>query len=171
MTEMSLKYTLSTQDFLDYNKNAMKPNRLKTLMKFILMISVVGLLAIAVDGYIVGIITGAILICIMLLTPFAVRQNAKRIFLNSYQSKTGVTVDFYDDHIVEKIEGYDTVGIDSEIHFPLEIFVRAEETQTLFILYISPLEALVIPKRVMSAEETEKMNNLLCNIFHSSGNI
>ena len=165
MKEMSLQFTLMPEEYEEYNRHALKPNIRNTVIRLFLMLIAVVAIAVIAGDYGTGIIMGALLSVIIILTPFISKSNIKKAFFKSYQSKANITVDFYDDHIVEKIDDFDTLGIETETHFPFEIFIKGEETELLYVLFISPMEALIVPKRVMTPEDKEKMNNFMSNIF------
>lgn len=165
MSEISIKYRLTIDDFL-------KNSNFSSIRSF-------SFISIIFCGYAVYSIVRSIsqgqsplLMVILLmfflgsmfLRPLILKNNAKKVFSKNYAFKTDIVVDFFNDHIVEKNEGGET-NIRFENHFPLEAIKRVEETQEHYIFFVTRSEILVVPKRALNEEQTEKISNLIQNVF------
>lgn len=165
MSEITIKYRLTIDDFL-------KNSNISSIRSF-------SFISIIFCGYAVYNIVRSIslgesplLMVILLLfflgsmflRPVILKNNAKKAFSKNFAFKTDIVVDFFNDHIVEKNEGGET-KIQFENHFPLEAIKKVEETQEHYIFFVTRSEILVIPKRALNEEQTEKISNLIQNVF------
>ena len=165
MSEMSLNFRLNIDDLIKFNKVALRrSNNIITVMFLVLF----GYMIIAniSSGYIPYTLIGVIILgaLFILFRPLITKKTVEKTFKNYFAFKTNIVIDFYNDHIVERNEGGET-GISFEEHFPLEAIRSISETKEHYMFLISPVEALIIPKRSMSEEDTVKMNNLIQNVF------
>lgn len=165
MSEISLKFRLTTEDVAEYtNVIAGKGSK---LLRFILCAITVYFIAdniISEDGSYVFAALLIIFVLLIILRPFIDGKiNMKR--MNKYYAlKTDISVEFFEDHIVEKNIGGET-KIEFENHFPLEAITNIVETDKQYAFFVSAMEAIIIPKRVMSEEDKQKIKNLIDNLF------
>lgn len=165
MSEISIKFRLTDGDIQKYNKTA--TGKVGGIIN-IIFCTFIGYFIVknimSDEKSWVIIVTFSALFLFFLLRPLISGRNVKKLYKNSFILRTDTVVDFYNDHIVEKNEGGET-GIRYEEHFPLEAIKSVIETNEYFTFFISPLEAIIIPKRALSEEHTVKLNNLIQNVF------
>lgn len=166
MSEIRVKYRLNQDDLFKFN---MAVSRKST--KIVNFVNIILILFLAVESLISKTsyaVTAFLIIglCFLIFTkPVVLKNNTKKIYNNYFALKTDIIVEFYNDHIVEKNEGGET-QISFEEHFPLESVKNVIETDEHFLFFISPFEAIILPKRALQSEDMTKINNLLLNVFN-----
>lgn len=166
MGEINLRFRLEEEDYINFNKVTMRKG--SNLITIIFILNLFFLLYLNIKdnkSVSVSIVCAIIVVFVLLiLRPFLVKSELKKAIRNHFLLRTETTVEFYQDHIVEKNEGGET-NIRFESHFPLEAIKKIIETNDLYLFFISPIEAIILPKRVMGEEDFIKMNNLITNLF------
>ena len=164
MSEITLNFRLTTDDIVKYNNITGK-----RLYRIISIVFFAVAMFYIVDSIYTktfsAVITAAFLVLFLVFVtnPVWSEYLIRRTYKNNFMLRQNTTVLFYQDHIVEKSE--DGSKIMYEEHFPLEAIKSIIESKEHYLLFISPVQAIIIPKRAMNEEDREKMKNLILNIF------
>lgn len=165
MSEISLRFRLTTEDLMSYAKSA-SGGRSRTLNYIFCVAAVFFIVRNILSEDSSYVITALLLIFVLtvLFRPYFEMRMVRKHQKDHYALKTDISLEFFDDHIVEKSMGGET-GIEFENHFPLEAIMNILETNEHFAFFVSPIEAIIAPKRAMSEEDREKLKNLIENLF------
>ena len=167
MREIEVRFRITMEDLITYNKSMMKSrNRISNI--FFFAIAAYFIFSSFMNNEISYTLIAALVFIALI---FAIRiifrnKGVEKAYKKYYGLKTDLIVEFYNDHLVEKNEGGET-GISFETHFPLEAIQRIIETEEQYLLMTSPAEMIMIPKRTVSAEDKEKLGNLIANVFQN----
>lgn len=165
MSEINIRFRLSEEDLISYNNYLSGRKNKISNMIFLVMAGYIIITGFAFDRVSYPMIAALVFIlAAFLLKPVLRKQNMKKAYKNYYARRTDIIYEFYNDHIVEKNEGGET-GVFFENHFPLEAIKSVIETDSQYLFFTSPIEALLIPKRALNEGDAEKMNNLILNVF------
>lgn len=165
MSEISLRFRLTTEDLTNYTKSV-SGGRSRILNYIFCAVAVFFIVSNILSENTSYVITALLLIFVLtvLFRPSLEARMIRKRQKNYYALKTDISLEFFDDHIVEKNIGGET-KIEFENHFPLEAITNIVETDEHFAFFVSPVEAIIAPKRAMSEEDREKLKNLIENLF------
>lgn len=165
MSEINIRFRLNEEDLISYNKTVARQRGRLANIVFIIMLGYVLITAFAYDNISYPMIAAVIfLFAAFLLKPVLRKRSIKKAYKKFFALRTDTIYEFYNDHIVERNEGGET-EIFFEHHFPLEAIKNVIETENQYLFFTSPIEAILIPKRAITPEDAEKMNNLILNVF------
>lgn len=164
MSEITLNFRLTTDDIVKYNNITGK-----RLYRIISIVFFAVAMFYIVDSIYTktfsAVITAAFLVLFLVFVtnPVWSKYLIRRTYKNNFMLRQNTAVLFYQDHIVEKSDSGSKIVY--EEHFPLEAIKSIIESKEHYLLFISPVQAIIIPKRAMNEEDKEKMKNLIVNIF------
>ena len=165
MSEITLKYRLTLDDLVRFNMIAMD-RRIKTIRISCFVFAVAFGLFYALVEYIVSAATIAAVMLIMgAIYPYLVKGDIKSRCKNSLLFEHETQLEFYNDHLTEKILPSQQSGLCTENHFPFEKIMNITESDELFLFFISPVEAIITPKTSMTPEDRKKLFHLIENVF------
>lgn len=165
MSEITLKYRLTLDDLVRFNMIAMD-RRIKTIRISCFVFAVAFGLFYALVEYIVSAVTIAAVMLIMgAIYPYLVKGDIKSRCKESLHFEHETQLEFYNDHLTEKILPSQNSGLYAENHFPFEKIMNITESDELFLFFISPVEAIITPKTSMTPEDRKKLFHLIENVF------
>jgi hypothetical protein len=156
--EFRKKVALTVQDHLDFNLHALR--KLLTILLLLFLLVPLLTLSISEDGNILLtlavsiIITAAAVIFIFLRTKAAARKNIERDFNTSRLVRA-------ENEIIINDSGLSSSGEFVSLKVGWEDIYRAEESISAFCFYILKMQAVVIPKRLISSEEDSVIRTLI----------
>lgn len=167
MPEISTNFKLTREEATETMLSITKDGRKKKFIS-ICFISVLGMLVTCVlSGEIYSIFFfGLIALSYPLLSYMFIKINTGKSYDETTINKRSVKIDFFRDHIEKIICSDEERKSSEEIHYPFESIKIILESENIFIFYISPNDVIQLPKRALGAEEKEKMNNLIKNLFN-----
>ena len=168
MSEISLSFTLTKREFYEFNRLMMKPAQRKKNIIFLLAYAAFCItfsLASEKPDYVVF-ISLAVLYGIVFAVNFIMnKRKIEKTYDKSPRLKAARNMEFFSDHLVEKNIPDENVRGISEVHYPFEAVKGVFETDDIYVFLVSPLEALLVPKRALNTEAAEKIGNLVKNLF------
>lgn len=165
MSEITLRYRLTLEDLLNFNKIALSGNFRSMRIASMFLAVLTGGLFIATGMKLTGIGFAAAFLLSGLLYPAIVCRKTKKALGSSFFLSHDLQLEFYNDHLVEKMLPTQESALETENHIPFEKIIHITESDDLFLFLISPLEAIVAPKRAFSDEDRKKLFYLIQNLF------
>lgn len=149
MKDFSFKYTLTLDELLQFNTVAMMKKTASIRILCVIITVVWAIVFIAVKEFIVA--AFAVVFLIMgAVYPMILKKIARSGYKNSYMYGKEIQLEFYKDHMVEKILPTADDMFESEAHYPYNKIIQVLDTDDLFLFFVSPLEAIGVPKNRVS---------------------
>lgn len=99
------------------------------------------------------------------ITSAVLNRKTRRDFEKSPMVKRDQTVDFYEEHIVLTYKPSNGFRGTSVKHFPMKAVLFVFEGEKSISFITKNLGMIIIPKRILTAEDAEKLDNLISNVF------
>lgn len=164
MSEITLRYTLTLDDLVNFSEVAMKKKTVSMRILCLVLTCVWAFFFVAFKEY--GIMAFAVVFLLIgAFYPYVLKYTAKKSYAKSFMLKKETQLEFYNDHLVEKILPNSESGYESEMHIPFEKIINITETDGLFLFFITPIEAIGAPKSAFTEQDREKLFNLIENVF------
>lgn len=164
MSEITLKYRMTLDDLVMFNYSAAskKALLLRTMSFSIAVIWAV--LFFAFENY-KAIPFAVIFLIFGIAYPFILRYEIKKKCKSNFSLDKEFQLEFYNDHIIERCLPTNEGDFNSELHVPFEKIRNITETDDLYLFFINQIEAVGIMKRTLTQEDSEKISNLIENVF------
>ncbi len=163
MKILSLSFTPVPEDYISYSKKA-EPAILSLRLKR----SFIPFAIMLVAGFFFGIyfsIFALSLFTINNLVPFILNKEYMKRQLRSPIIKRPVTLDFYDDHIVQTFLPDENFKGTNEKHFAVKAVAGVVESDEYIYFLTKAANVINIPKRVLSDEQYGEIKNLTHKFF------
>lgn len=166
MSEITLRYKLTPDDLVKFNMIAVD-RKIKT-MRISCFVSAVAFglcYALWVENIVSAVAIAAVMLILGAVYPYLVKMDIKSRCKESLHFEHETQLEFYNDHLTEKILPSQQSGLCAENHFPFEKIMNITESDELFLFFISPVEAIITPKTSMTTEDRKKLFHLIENVF------
>lgn len=166
MSEITLRYKLTLDDLVKFNMIAMD-RRIKTMRIscFVFAVAFGLFYALVLENIVPAVAIAAVMLILGAVYPYLVKKEIKSRCKNSFFFEHETQLEFYNDHLTEKILPSQNSGLYAENHFPFEKIMNITESDELFLFFISPVEAIITPKTSMTPEDRKKLFHLIENVF------
>ncbi len=171
MSEINIEFTLSKDEYLSFNRIMTGPGVRRNNIVLLIIVS----FACAATCFSFGKVDIMTVVCWAVLYIFAVffssvsmKRAVKTAYDKSKRLKANRKIEFFNDHIETMIQNGREDISSTNAHYPLEAIKGVFENGILYVFVISPLEAIIIPKRALLSEQEEKLHALIMNMYPNS---
>lgn len=166
MSEITLKYKLTADDLVKFNFIALSRKIRFQRIACLAAALIFGIeFVVLFEDIVSAVLTAAVFLVAGLSYPAVLKAGIKKQHRSSKFTEHEIQLEFYNDHIVEKILPSERSGLCGENHFPFEKILNITESDELFMFFISPVEAIIAPKASMTPEDRRKLFCLINNVF------
>lgn len=167
MKYFSLSFRPEKRDYNDYYKDFGKLFLINQLKRSIASFVLFGVLCfmLSSSGSGIYVLPFFFIFVATSFMPLIYSRKLSVFFLQSKQMQRESRYDFYADHIEIHIEPDATSQQKSEKHFKLSGFTAVTESRTNFYFSYMNEKMMIIPKRVLTQENYEMIENLIQNYF------
>ncbi len=164
MSEITLKYSLTVDDLVHFNDTVLQKKTVMIRAVCLVITFVWAFFFIFEENY-RALPVALIFLVLGVIYPYLLKSENRKVYKDYHLLGKEIQLEFYNDHIVEKVLPAHEGDYESELHVPFEAIVNITETDEIFLFFISPINAIGVPKEVFTKEDRIKLFHLIENVF------
>lgn len=165
MSEITVRYKMTVDDLVNFNDVAFKKKTLMMRVICLFCALMTGFISVMAENIKLAVTEAVIFLIIGIAYPYILRYTTRKHYVNAFILDKENQLEFYNDHLVEKVLPSYEGAYESEIHVPFEKILNITETDEMFLFFLTPIEAIGVPKKFFTKEDRVKLFHLIDNVF------
>lgn len=154
MADVVFNFTMTADDIMKFFDAATEEKFKMTRIMSLICAVIVGVYTGAfLEKFVIAAICVAIFLAAGLLIPAYERMKAKKSYSTAFHVGKAIEIGFFEDHLEERMFPAKEGDFESESYLPYEKIMNITETDDMFFVYISPVQAYIIPKRIITDKD------------------